>query len=95
MANGVINGIAKQIDGKTITSAGGIVVALFLGWILWQVLSNDVSQIAQEVSAHGMETAQIQREYQTVLTDLKGVIEESNQNSEQMRRLIETFLITK
>lgn len=41
----------QAIDSKTITSAGGIVIALMLGYLLYDVGVNKTQNIANSVSA--------------------------------------------
>ena len=41
--------LLKSFDRYTITSAGGIVVALFLAYVLYKVLTNDLSHISEAI----------------------------------------------
>ena len=88
MANGILTGVAKQIDNKTLTTAGAVIIAIFALYIIWQLASDDFTSVSNEVSAHSFQASVDQREYVNVLGELKGVIEDNN-------RLIETLLITR
>ena len=78
MSNG--NGNGHWINAKTITSAGGIVLALFLAWGLIQFVTNDLSRVEGAINH---QTA-VQQDTNEVLRDLTAVVEG---NTEVMRSL--------
>ena len=61
----------KQFDAKTITSAGGIVVSLFLAYVLFKVLTNDLTHLNAAIERMGT----IQNETNEVLRQNASAIE--------------------
>jgi len=46
-----MNTLIDKIDSKVITSVGGIVLALFLAFILYQIITNDLTHINETLKA--------------------------------------------
>lgn len=42
--------LAGIFNVKTITSAGGILIALFLGYVLYKVLTNDLTHLNESIN---------------------------------------------
>ena len=67
--------VLSTIDAKTITSAGGIVIALFLSYALYKVVVNDVAHVESALIQHSSEMSNIQSETNEVLRKNTAVIE--------------------
>ena len=63
--------LIKGIDSKTITSAGGIVIAIMAFWILGQILTRDMSRVESAIRYQ----ADVQAATNDVLRDNTAAIE--------------------
>ena len=52
----------KHIDAKTITAAGGVLLAGFLGWGLIKLSTNDVSHLEGAVREHNAGDIELKKE---------------------------------
>lgn len=43
--------IVKKLDAKTVTNIGGLLIAFFLGYIIWDLSSNKITNIAEAVTS--------------------------------------------
>ena len=77
--------IIKTFDAKTITSAGGIVVAILSIWVLFKVFTNDFSHLTEGVRLHDVATQEIQRETNTVLRDVATALEGNTRVIENLK----------
>ena len=59
--------LLEKIDAKTITSAGGILLAAFFGWILYLVITGQNRDIVQSIRDHSSADIEIKKELNDVL----------------------------
>ncbi len=80
--------IWKAIDSKTITSAGGIVVAMLAIWVMYQVFSDSFSDLTSEVSAHDTTQRLMDSETNEVL---RGVTNALEGNTKVLEAVLRTY----
>ena len=80
--------IWKAIDSKTITSAGGIVVAMPAIWVMYQVFSDSFSDLTSEVSAHDTTKRLMDSETNEVL---RGVTNALEGNTKVLEAVLRTY----
>ena len=78
----------QGIDSKTITSAGGIVIALLLGYGMIKMSTNDVAHLEASVIQHSADMSSIQMETNEVLRRNTVVIEG---NTKVLEILLQTW----
>lgn len=81
--------LIKTFDAKTITSAGGIVVAILAIWVLYKVFTNDFSHLTEQVRSHDTTTQEIRRETNSVLRDVATALESNTQVIQQALRKVQ------
>lgn len=69
--------LLQQIDVRMITAAGGILLAGFLSYVLYSVLTNDLSHINESIKG----TTEVQKETNLIL----------RQNAEVQGRVLEVI----
>lgn len=60
---------------KTITSAGGILISLYLGFVLFKVLTNDLTHLNESI----VKQAEVQEKTNEVLRELSGALQANNE----------------
>jgi len=63
------------LNARTITSAGGIVVAILSIWVLFKVFTNDFSHLTEQIRSDHAIDQEIQKETNTVLRDVATALE--------------------
>ena len=76
--------IFKNIDSKTITSAGGIILAGFLAFTIYKILTNDLTHINSSIEKQ----AEIQKDTNAILIDNAKAIEGNTKVLESLQILI-------
>ena len=76
--------IFKNIDSKTITSAGGIILAGFLAFTIYKILTNDLTHINSSIEKQ----AEIQKDTNAILIDNARAIEGNTKVLESLQILI-------
>ena len=72
-----MKGILEKLDSKLITSAGGIVLALFLAYVLYMTLTNDLTHINSSIEKQTVvqeKTNDVLRELSTTVAGNTSVI---------------------
>ena len=83
-----INTLMEKFDSKTITSAGGIVLALFLGYALYQVTTRDIANIANAVMKQSEEIKSGRSDLNGTLLELKKSIDANTQATRDLQLYI-------
>ena len=63
--------LLEKIDAKVITSVGGIVLAGFLSYTIYKILTNDLTHIETAIQAQ----TEVQKESNVVIRDITRVVE--------------------
>ena len=70
-----MNTLWEKIDAKLITSVGGILLAGFLAFTVYKVLSNDLPHISQSIDKQ----AEVQKETNVILRDFSANVSANNE----------------
>lgn len=76
--------LLKQLDAKTLNLAGAILLSFFVVYVLFQILTNDLTHINSSIEKQSA----IQNESNAVLKGVVGVIESNTRILERIENRI-------
>jgi len=80
--------LLEKIDAKTITSAGGILLSAFFGWILYLVITDQNRAIVGSIQDHSNSSLEAKKELNEILRNQVKVMEMNTSAVRELQLLL-------